>query len=735
MQVVLNAAVEEEDFAGATNNTRESSIDLETIFTAPLTADDLDPSLIAAASAAQRAALTGSLTGPERLVESFEGGGLPVDSWTMFSTSDDFGRIRVSDQYGASDGSFALLMDVARGPVDNLNEAIWQVDLAGVERPILAFSHASFGDERQPFLGSFTGSYNADGIAISVDGSLWHPVFTAPDTADGDWNRFHVDLAERASAAGISLDGPVQIKFQQFDNSPLTDDGRGWDHIVIHESDDADWLGLDLRARESVSLLGTVEGQGDLKVELFDEEGNWLAEGVSPPSPLLNGSFETGDFQHWIVEIDGQTTRPWQVSGAGVFNSLLLDPIEPQDGEFVAWNWLNGTGAVEFRMYQDLAIPENVSQAQLSWQQRLQWAFSDQNQLAREFSVELLRPNTNETLHVLYTFSTGDANIQQMFGDTAWQTQSVDLSDHLDLADYAGQTVRLMFRQNVPDEISASELGRSGQVELDNIRLDLASPWPANVDDLLRDFVAPATGRYYVRVSGTPQTQYSLVVTRNTEFDLEPNDRFATAQALLVPDVAGRQWVMGAIEETGSSDLYQLLLEGGQPLNVETFTPSAGPGQFQNALDPMIVLYDAAGNLVASDDNSGSDGRNAALRYRVPRGEEGVYYLAVVAGTSGVGTGEGEYYVSVRGSSIPESVLSLLAAVTELDADPAAKTQETSEVELPVDGSELVVAGNPDPLEQSLADWLPEIFEEFDGLDEVAEDIAGVSGCDADLVG
>ena len=233
-----------------------------------------------------------------------------------------------------------------------------------------------------------------------------------------------------------------------------------------------------------------MEGQGDLKVELFDAEGNWLAEGISPPTPLRNGSFETGDFQHWIVEVDGQTTRPWQVSGPDVFNSLLLDRTEPQDGDFVAWNGFNGAGAVEFRMYQDLAIPANVPQALLSWQQRLQWAFSDQTQLARQFSVELLVPGSNEPLEVLYSFSTGDANIQQMFGDTDWQTQTADLSG------YAGQTVRLMFRENVPNE---SELGRSGQVELDNIRLDLASPWPANVDDLLRDFVAPATGTYYVR--------------------------------------------------------------------------------------------------------------------------------------------------------------------------------------------------------------------------------------------
>ena len=191
---------------------------------------------------------------------------------------------------------------------------------------------------------------------------------------------------------------------------------------------------------------------------------------------------------------------------------------------------------------------------------------------------------------------------------------------------------------------------------------------------------------------------------------------------------------MGAIEGAGDSDFYQLLLEGGQPLTVETFTPAAGPGQFQNALDPMIILYDEDGLVVASDDNSASDGRNAALQYRVPRGEEGLYYLAVVAGTSGEGMEEGEYYVSVRGSSVPESVLSRLAAAVEPESDTTAEREEMLELDPVAQGSELAVAATPTLLDPSVADWLPDVFEEFDGLDEVAEEVSGLVDWDTDWV-
>jgi hypothetical protein len=258
--------------------------------------------------------------------------------------------------------------------------------------------------------------------------------------------------------------------------------------------------------------------------------------------------------------------------------------------------------------------------------------------------------------------------------------------------------------------------------------------WPANVNDLIRGFVAPATGTYYVRVSGTPQTQYSLVATRNTEFDLEPNDTPASAQSLLVSDVSGRQWVLGAIENDGSDgrDVYQLLLDGGAPLSVETFTPAAGPGQFQNALDPMILLYDAEGNIVASDDNSASDGRNAALRYRVPRGAEGIYYLAVIAGSSGDGMA-GEYYVSVRGSTLPQSVLNLLAAATEPATDAMTVADESTQLKLAADGEEDSSAEGPTLLPQAVVEWLPDAFDDHDGLDQIAEDVSGLLELGAEI--
>src|SRR5262249_20590021 len=86
--------------------------------------------------------------------------------------------------------------------------------------------------------------------------------------------------------------------------------------------------------------------------------------------------------------------------------------------------------------------------------------------------------------------------------------------------------------------------------------LATATAGPTNVDKIISDFVAPATGTYYVRVS-TPgaissdsftPSDYTLVLTRNADFDTEGNSSLATAQPVAGTQVAGRQWVLGNLE-------------------------------------------------------------------------------------------------------------------------------------------------------------------------------------------
>ncbi len=65
----------------------------------------------------------------------------------------------------------------------------------------------------------------------------------------------------------------------------------------------------------------------------------------------------------------------------------------------------------------------------------------------------------------------------------------------------------------------------------------------------------------------------------------------------------------------------------------------------------MIRLYDAAGNLLATNDNGAPDGRNAKLSYKVPKNGGGDFYVEVKSSSATPGTTTGEYILSVKGST------------------------------------------------------------------------------------
>ena len=98
------------------------------------------------------------------------------------------------------------------------------------------------------------------------------------------------------------------------------------------------------------------------------------------------------------------------------------------------------------------------------------------------------------------------------------------------------------------------------------------------------------------------------------------------------------------------ADYYRISADAFAMLTIATKTPASQSGEFVNNLDPIIRLYDSAGNLVASNDNGAADGVNASLSYRVPAGKGGTYYIAVDASPATATPTTGEYYLSVNGA-------------------------------------------------------------------------------------
>ncbi|NNM29982.1 MAG: S8 family serine peptidase, partial [Akkermansiaceae bacterium] len=151
--VLLNAFLEEEDEGGAQNNVRGQAENIDASF------------LDLGAGGADRAAVLGTIASTSNVLlaaEGFEGGALGPQ-WSIWS-SDASGRIRVTGEHGAAEGSMALLMD--RSPAGDMtgNDATWTIDASGLNQLTLEFMHASWFDQTQISPGRhFSGHLSVDG--------------------------------------------------------------------------------------------------------------------------------------------------------------------------------------------------------------------------------------------------------------------------------------------------------------------------------------------------------------------------------------------------------------------------------------------------------------------------------------------------------------------------------------------------------------------------------------------
>ncbi|MBI1313173.1 hypothetical protein GC176_17925, partial [bacterium] len=265
LDVTLNAAIEPEQSGGAGNDSLA-------------TAQDLTASFLTLDSGASRGAVVAA--SEPRLGDDFESGSLD-GRWTTNSSTAD-GRIQVTGTYGTGEGNYALLMDVAQDLQPNLNEATLTVDLSGYSAVTLEFQHAAFNDEESPLPDSFTGSANGDGVAISADGVTWYTVLNA--TTPAGWETVSIDLVAAADAAGILLGSDFQIRFQQFDNYPLTTDGRGYDGIRFRTTPSFitdDWYSFTLDDGQSASVvIDDLSGSGS-QLELYDASQTLLTTGIA----------------------------------------------------------------------------------------------------------------------------------------------------------------------------------------------------------------------------------------------------------------------------------------------------------------------------------------------------------------------------------------------------------------------------------------------------------------------
>ncbi|NQZ98325.1 MAG: S8 family serine peptidase [Myxococcales bacterium] len=174
------------------------------------------------------AALTGGggppAHAPLPYATGFETGALDA-YWSTNSNAE--GRVQVTSANGPSAGSFHVTLDDSvDGSQYSTNEAWLRLDLSGETQVDLSFDWKEFGDE----------THAEDGVYFSDDGgSTFVKVFdlAGQATQNNSWQSFTLAVDQLATSAGLALTDTFVVKFQQYDNYGIANDGFAFDEIAV----------------------------------------------------------------------------------------------------------------------------------------------------------------------------------------------------------------------------------------------------------------------------------------------------------------------------------------------------------------------------------------------------------------------------------------------------------------------------------------------------------------------
>ncbi|MFN5877456.1 MAG: beta strand repeat-containing protein, partial [Flavobacteriales bacterium] len=168
----------------------------------------------------------------------------------------------------------------------------------------------------------------------------------------------------------------------------------------------------------------------------------------SPTNLIVNGGFESGNLTGWVAVDNPVPFLPWQVqSSFSYFNT-----VTPIEGSKCAGNGFDGNTGVA-SLSQQVTLPSSGSSI-LSWKENLQYNIFS-GYLPRTYEVRITNAS-GSILETLYSF-TANAGIST---NNAWVNQSFDVSA------YNGQTVKIVFWQNIPQNYTGP-----GRFALDDVRL------------------------------------------------------------------------------------------------------------------------------------------------------------------------------------------------------------------------------------------------------------------------
>jgi methionine-rich copper-binding protein CopC len=153
----------------------------------------------------------------------------------------------------------------------------------------------------------------------------------------------------------------------------------------------------------------------------------------------------------------------------------------------------------------------------------------------------------------------------------------------------------------------------------------------------ITDFIAPASGTYYVQVIADTGQQYTLTVSQKARLRVNPDNLNSRNQ-----DITQAHNAIGRLDAF-NTQRYELRVKAGDVINASIVARVLGEGAAQNDLIPAIELRDSNDAVLVKDQNP-SNQSNASITYNATADAT----LSIVIYSIG---GSGDYDLAVTGST------------------------------------------------------------------------------------
>ena len=617
LQLVLNAALEEESHDGASNNSFATAQSLDAAFL-PLGGAAKRAGVIGTTDAIRQSIISKNMdTNPGWILQGQWASGAPTGSGSYNH-----------DPTSGHTGTRVLGYNLA-GDYPNNMPAYYATTPAF---STLGYTGVTLSFWR--WLGVESSYYDHANIQISQDGINWTTVWENGTASISDiaWTQVTYDIS------AIADNQPrVYIRWGMGPtDSSVTYPGWNIDDVTVSGiiSTTADYYRFDLAAGESATVALTSLAADDVTLQLYDSSMQLLTHSVTAEN--VNQVFDN------FAAMSGGTYY-LRITGNGAPYSLVVTKnasfdLEPNNGLTAAQDI---TGQTTVLGYVKQGIPGSH--------------FEPAGSVLSSHDIYKLDDGTQEN-----ALGLGNG------GDVLW-LNCFDAIPGFEEISSVNLTWGPMSNGKVSKVLVYEDPNNDGD-PTDAVLLTMADVSVANAgtNTFISVPITPVTveGKFFIgamvqnQVGGespapvdTNSSAHSSWIVGNTTpggmdiYDLGNND----VPPVLLDDLGlpGNFLLRADGQAPVDTDWYSISVQAGNQLTISTATPAGGPQEFVNSLDPYIELYDPAGALVAWDDNSASDLKNAQITYTAAM--TGNYTVRVLGARSSAG----EYVLTVTGATGP----------------------------------------------------------------------------------